>query len=82
MNKGGSFPSYYILICVCIAIDELSCYITMQSHCLQEVGRESLTITVLANDQFSRCHAFRGVRPTDYAISVFCGIVLVTKGIP
>ena len=31
------------------AVDDLSCYITMQSHCLQEVGRESLTITILAN---------------------------------
>ena len=49
MNRGGNFPSCCIPMHVCIAIEDLSCYITMQSHCLQEVGRVSLTIAILAN---------------------------------
>ena len=44
------------MMCMCTAINDFSCYITMQSHGLQNVGQEqedmgqeSLTITILAN---------------------------------
>ena len=60
-NNGGMWPSEYIMMCVCGAINNLSCSIAMQSHCLQDVGREQedgdgggrgqerLTIAILAN---------------------------------
>ena len=59
-NKGGTWPSEYIMTYMCIAINDLHCYVTMQSYCLQnvrwereDVGQESLTIAILANWHFS-----------------------------
>ena len=37
-NKGGTWPSEYIMMRVHIAINGLSCYITKSSHCLQNWG--------------------------------------------
>ena len=33
-TKGGTWPNEDIMMCVCIATNDLSSYITMQSHCL------------------------------------------------
>ena len=37
-NKAGMWPSEYVMARMGIALNDLSCYITMQSHCLQNVG--------------------------------------------
>ena len=49
----------YIVMCVCSSTNDVTCYITMQSHCLQNMGcewenmgQESLTTTILANCYF------------------------------
>ena len=49
----------YNVMCVHSAINDLTCYITMQNHCLQNmghdwenIGQESLTTTILANWYF------------------------------
>lgn len=39
-NKSARWPSKYIRARVCHAISALSCYVTMQNHCLQDPGRE------------------------------------------
>ena len=52
-NKGGNLTSYCITMHVCIVIDYLSCYITMQSCSSYKVGQESLTTTILATYYFS-----------------------------
>ena len=37
-NKGGMWSSECIMARMRVALSDLSCYITMQSHCLQAVG--------------------------------------------
>ena len=64
-TKGGKWPSEYIMMHVHIVINDLSCYMTMQSHYLQnvewkreDVGWESLTTAILANYYFPTPHYF------------------------
>ena len=58
-NKSRLCPSEYLVMCTHSAISDLSCYIIMQSHCVQNTGRESLAdAVVLISPQCSR-HIFQ-----------------------
>ena len=55
-NKKWPEPREYIMACMRSSVSDLSCYITMQRHYLQNVGwqqkvmgQESLTTAILAN---------------------------------
>ena len=52
-NKGGPWPSEYIVTCVHSGVSDLCCYITMQSHCLQNVGAKARGCGVREPDH---CH--------------------------
>ena len=41
-NKSSLWPSEEPMTCMCSAISDLSCYITVQSHCLQTTGQEGM----------------------------------------
>ena len=42
-TQSSPWPSGYLMMHMCSAISGLSCYTAVQSHCLQNMGRESLT---------------------------------------